>query len=449
MRGKKQVRKGKKSAEVLLQLSWARIPAGSVLKTSAGHPVVVHTAGTWNIEAGPDFQNAKIAFGDRVVTGDIEIHTAATDWVMHGHHYDPRYGNVILHVVSEDNSEAASPGVHERLPDIPVLLLKPAPQSSGTAKADLYPKGRCEAVFSRLPNQKLVRLFRHAGMKRMDEKATNFLSEMHSRGVESAFLRSLFEACGYRENREQFLELFSRFSQYGDLAGEDCDAVLWGESGLLPDIASAKLDPEMHRFVSEIWERWWKIRHGASQPIEWSEVSVRPVNSPQRRIAALSLILNRIRPGIMTFANFAKTLHEEGIFIRRALETLQASHPLWDNYYSFSVKAFRRSRVLGASRAADILVNTVMPALKAYSIMTEDSKTANFISNVCPCLPKTQSNRTLDIASLKWFTPPSRRHDIFKDALAQQGAIHIYRNLCEETCIECAMCPLGELLGAS
>ncbi len=394
--------------------------------------------------------NAKIALGSSTVTGDVEIHNNATDWVMHGHHLDTRYDNVILHVVANDNSVEASADIRARLPGVPVMLLQHAPGGSRPpAKADMFPKGRCEAIFAKLSNDKLLKLFRHAGMKRFELKTEAILEEMRSEGVDSAFLKSLFDACGYRQNRKQFLELFERFSHHDCRDPEDCETVLWGESGLLPDPATTTLDPPMAKFVSELWAKWWKIRTTARPPIPWSKSSVRPVNSPERRLAALAMLLKNLQPSpMMAFANLAKQIPEEKLFIKRLSKMLQCSHPLWDRHYSFTVKAPRPSRVLAQSRMSDITLNTVLPALKAYSIMTEDNKTGKFISRVASSLPKGQPNMIIRNASFKWFSPPSRQHDILADAISQQGAIHVYRNFCEETCSECSVCPLGELLEA-
>jgi hypothetical protein len=58
-----------------------------------------HVPGRWNLQAGPDFQQAviTIANGERC-RGDIEIHRHASGWTAHQHHRDVRYNGVILHV---------------------------------------------------------------------------------------------------------------------------------------------------------------------------------------------------------------------------------------------------------------------------------------------------------------------------------------------------------------
>ena len=150
---------------------------------------------------------------------------------------------------------------------------------------------------------------------------------------------------------------------------------------------------------------------------------------------------------LLLFAKSAKHIDSKKGFLKKIHNFLHCNHPLWDKYYSFTAKSANPSAILGDSRTADISVNTILPSLKAYSIMTGDRETGESVEKVFQSLPKTQSNRILKTAALKWFMPPARQKRVFTDAASQQGAIHIYRNFCEQTCAECDICPLGELMG--
>lgn len=90
-----------------------------VLQTTNGLPVEVIDPGLQNPNAGPDFFNAKLKIDGALWVGNIEIHTHSSDWFRHGHHSDKAYDSVILHVVSEADTEITRSNGEQ----IPQLLL--------------------------------------------------------------------------------------------------------------------------------------------------------------------------------------------------------------------------------------------------------------------------------------------------------------------------------------
>ena len=58
------------------------------LQTTTGLPVEVIDTGLPNSDSGPDFFNAKLKIGGTLWVGNVEIHTASSDWFRHGHDRD-------------------------------------------------------------------------------------------------------------------------------------------------------------------------------------------------------------------------------------------------------------------------------------------------------------------------------------------------------------------------
>ncbi len=113
--------------ELELQRRWAegRWPAPWLTPERGGAPLRVHFAGRWNRAAGPDFRGAILLDGaGRARRGDIELHRRPGGWRSHGHHRDPAYARVLLHLVGElGRSTGGPPG---RMGEPPAALLPPA-----------------------------------------------------------------------------------------------------------------------------------------------------------------------------------------------------------------------------------------------------------------------------------------------------------------------------------
>ena len=83
--------------------------------------------GEQNPHAGPDFFNARIRFDQMIWAGNVEMHSRASDWYRHGHHLNPAYNNVILHVVGEydtDVTNSLGRRIHTLVPEYNESLLK-------------------------------------------------------------------------------------------------------------------------------------------------------------------------------------------------------------------------------------------------------------------------------------------------------------------------------------
>ena len=88
------------------------------MKTTAGEAVEVVDPGLQNHHAGPDFFNAKLKIGGVLWVGNVEVHEKASHWYSHGHHLNPAYANVILHVVGEADTDVTRYGSSEIIPQM-------------------------------------------------------------------------------------------------------------------------------------------------------------------------------------------------------------------------------------------------------------------------------------------------------------------------------------------
>ncbi len=423
-----------RTGEILLQNAWNKIDINGEYLTEDGRPLRIFSPGTWNVESGPDFSNAKISIDGKILTGDVEVHGNSSDWFNHRHDRDSAYDNVILHVVEYEDLPAHR---RELLP--PALLIKPA---SADANAEKINSGRCAGYFSRLEASRIRSMLTAAGMERFYLKSGRILRQMLLAGAEQTCLRLMFEAAGYKKNRECFLELFNRFCEYpADIRKEFFEAILWGESGLLPDPAVAILSEEMRRFSENTWRQWWKIRIGSRPGIDWRRNGGRPVNSPERRIAAVVSLYRSFgeTPLRTLYAHIAGIASPEAAG-RELVKMLTLNDVLWDKYTSFEVvKKPGPGAVLGADSALETVVNVVLPGMTAAAKIDgrADDVHAAAIWNV---LPSTQDNRITRVAAARWFRDKTAADQVLTGAAVRQGVIHLFQEFCDKCHTDCNSC---------
>ena len=390
--------------------------------------------GTWNREPGPDFKNAVIEIDGRKVYGDIEIHLSPGHWKSHGHHYDPNYRNVILHVVWEMKGNKFPPSIpHLELSS--QLCISPdevyrLTNLSEYSKSRIHPAEECSEIISLIPDSSLKTIFQAAGLSRLHRKSIQFKHSVSKFGLAQAFYTSLADALGFKNNRSSFkklTELASLKVLKETNKMEERSALLWGLSGLLPDISQQEIHSELSSLAEEKWHIWWRLREDAETKIKWNRTSQRPLNSPERRLAALECILNQtnFEPEEIV-KNSLKLLHRHDDLKDYLFDVFDfESH--WDKFCNFKTKLKNSAKLIGQTRKLDIIINVILPAM-ASQIDDEDQKSLNSLYLFYCKLPKSQNNHVLDIAAHKFFIPPYRSKEIIKRAVEQQGLMQLMQD---------------------
>ena len=150
--------------EAALQRRWAtgQWPWPWLHPEGGGPPLRVHFAGRWNHGPGPDFRGAILLdAAGRARRGDVELHRRPAGWRSHGHHRDPAYARVLLHVVGGGGRASVGP---------PAALLPP-PQADSQPPpsppcARVAQRAGGPAVAARLRRLARARLMRKAALLR-------------------------------------------------------------------------------------------------------------------------------------------------------------------------------------------------------------------------------------------------------------------------------------------
>ena len=176
------------------------------LQTTEGYSVEILHFGHHNHDAGPDFSEGKVKIGDTIWAGNIELHTQSSHWYQHQHQHDPRYDNIILHVVYEDDK----PVLDSKGNIIPTIILKDRIDQSVISTYDALIDNQhwipCEKSIDSVSEiTKSVWLDRLI-IERLERK-TNYVQELLERtnnDWEEAFYRGLCKALGLKVNGTAF-----------------------------------------------------------------------------------------------------------------------------------------------------------------------------------------------------------------------------------------------------
>jgi len=354
------------SQEQLLHYVWSyRLYPCNALVTPQGLPVEVVDPGMRNLDAGPDFFNAKIKIGGIMWIGNVEIHCTSADWYQHGHHLDPAYNSVILHLAGRLNREV----VNQKGETLPQLLL-PVPEKIRENAAYLlqsdYPLP-CREFLSVMDRRLIRSYLDDLCVERMERKLEDVIGHLQrfNQSWDEAFYVMLTRNFGFGLNSRPFEALALTLPLNHILRHSDdpqmVEALLFGQAGMLQD--QSLKDPYYRHLQSDYLFLSSKYGLKCMDGFLFRKMRIRPYSFPHVRIAQLASLLQRA--GRL----FSSVLETEDI---RQLSMLFRCEPsaYWATHYSFGKESPITTRVLGDSSVDLLLINTVVPILFAYGRKT-------------------------------------------------------------------------------
>lgn len=235
---------------------WWSLPPECLLPANDGTYRLLF-AGRSGGPAGPDVRDAvlqSVVMPSARLVGDIEFHTYASDWGTHQHASDPRYNQVILHVVLY--CDTTQPTRRQDGTTVPVCSLNDLPPVAllPTRQETLWP---CQHIMPTLSAEERSQRLQRAGILRFEQKTSTFVehtratlpSVLHaasSQHYDTCLLIALAEALGYGRDRK----LFRAIGLY-----------LLGQATKLPEPlgrspSPAPLDSKRLAFLSRIIQAW-------------------------------------------------------------------------------------------------------------------------------------------------------------------------------------------------
>jgi Protein of unknown function (DUF2851) len=421
-------------SELELQARWFAGDFGREFVSTTGDKIDIVQFGTWNREAGPDFRDAAITInGSDPIRGCIELDVIDRSWETHGHATNLAFEETVLHVFVEKSGREffTRTRSNRNVPQVCIDLT--ALVDVFSANVPLARPGRCQAPLKNLPEERVRSVLAAAAQFRLQQKATRIRNKIEIHGRDQALFQEIAAALGYKENKLPFTLLTQRVPlRLLREKSNDCEALLFGMAGFLQTADLDVYKSSTREYVRRLWDRWWPHRdelHRLILPAKvWRISSTRPVNHPQRRLAALATLagqwsrLQRAsgKSSVATANDFFQMLE----------------HPFWNFHYTLTADpSSKKMALIGESRVADILANVLFPFWLAEDIdvWTEYAK-----------LPARLSNRRLETAATRLFGNDPRRKQFLRTVANQQGLLQIYEDFCMQDNSDCAQCPFPE-----
>lgn len=350
--------------EYLLHYTWKhRLFPLKELVTTDGEPVEVIDPGLHNTDAGPDFFNAKLKIGGTLWVGNVEIHTRAGDWFVHGHPGDRAYDNVVLHVVEQ--ADATRPVTDTAGRVIPTLVLL-VPQRvrdnyHELMRTEEYP--RCHGIIPTLPRLTVHSYLSALHTERLTHKAERIgqYRQRHELNWEDAFFITLARNFGFGVNGEAFEE----WAQHVPLRAVNkhrddlfqIEAIFFGQAGLLQD---TQVNDEYYlRLQREYTYLAHKFDLKPMDAVRWRFLRMRPSNFPHVRLAQLAQMYYR-GEGLLSRLLEAETVEA----VNRLLVAETSEY--WKTHYTFGHSSPQRTKQLSHTTRQLLVINTVSPFLYAY-----------------------------------------------------------------------------------
>ena len=409
--------------------AWAR--AATVIATG-GHRLCILDAGRLNRVYGPDIPSARFELDGIVYQGAVEFHTALRDWYGHGHHLDPAYAGVLLHLcASEENRPLTPVRHHSSARGIPSLALPPPPRRTSLCALHSGKKPVSGEALRRL------------AAERLSIKVRAFTARLEHTLPEEVFYRHFLRILGYPHNGAAFeaLALAAPFSEVQGLfeAGFPAEGILAGYAGQAGFLPLAHPDAYARRLAALYRGLRCRFSRAPLQPGRWTLAALRYHNHPHFRLAGWAHLL----------AGRGLRFHTDLWDILAARPVLSALRMHVRDYFTVSVPEYwqthfalgrrcrtSRRRFFGPERISEILVNLLIPFFTARAAATGS---AGFVSYLEDLYLNWPSGGCYGFAQRQFpaicSALPGRPRAFYNQAMLQ-----LHRSYCLPGC--CSACPL-------
>lgn len=401
------------------------------LRTDTDLPIHLISVGQANLNSGPDFFNVLIEIGDQKWAGNVEIHLRSSDWYTHGHETDPRYDNVILHVVWENDAQ-----VYRRdHSTIPTLVLKDLVSADLIGRYEQLLNStkhfiNCEKDFSEVEEFVKLHWLERLYFERLDRKTSNIsaLLKHTAQDWEAVLYGMLFKYFGVKENEEAFENLY-RSIDYSIVRKNSTtllslEALFFGQAGFL------ELDCEDAYFLS-LKKEYDYLSHKYQLPPNLCSkpqfFRLRPPNFPTIRLSQLAQLFST-HSQLFDKITAVKTIEEY-----YQLFGVDASD-YWNTHYTFGKSSKNFKKKITKSFIDLLVINVIIPIRFAH-LQSIGKHENDLLLQLIQSIDPEHNSITKNFDSLQ---------KINTNALTSQALIQLKNEYCTPN--SCLRCEIGAYL---
>ncbi|MBE9467191.1 MAG: DUF2851 family protein [Bacteroidetes bacterium] len=337
------------------------------LTASTGENIEIINVGQKNIDAGPDFFNAKVKIDDTVWAGNIEVHINSSDWIKHSHNTNKAYDNVILHVVY--NNDMQIPRTNgEPIPTIELKFNKKLFENY----QDLLNNEKwisCENEINTIDEFIIDFWLNSLLIERLENKSEYILKNLNqnNNNWEETFYQQLAKNFGTKINQLPFeqltksLPLLYLAKHKNNLL--QIEALLFGQASFL----ETRSDDDDYYSALKKEYSFLKDKFNL-KPIEkhlWKFLRLRPGNFPTIRIAQFASLIYK------SSSLFSKIIETDDLTeIKKCFSASTSEY--WDTHYMFNKATKKRKKRTGEVFINSLIINTIVPFLFVYSKLKDN-----------------------------------------------------------------------------
>jgi hypothetical protein len=400
------------------------------LQTASGEKITIFNPGTRNVDAGPDFFNARIKIGTIEWVGNVEIHIQSSGWNAHKHNTDPAYENVILHVVwkndaiikRQDSSTVATLELQNKVKENLVLQYKTLLYNPATIP--------CSSSVTNVQELTRLSMLDKALMYRLENKSTIILKTLqrNNNDWEETSYQMLCRNFGFKVNAEPFQQLSQHLPYKVLMKHSDklvqLEALLFGQAGFLDDKNNVDDYYQLLKREHGLLSQKFSLQANKLNKTQWKFLRLRPANFPTMRIAQLASLLFKQKN---IFSKFIEaSTYKELVSILTAEQT-----DYWKRHYQFAKPVEEEIPALGKMSIDTIIINTVVPLTVAYGKFKDEQslvdKAVQFLHEISA--EKNTVIKTWNSLGVSCTT-----------AFDSQALLELYNNFClRRRCLDCVI----------